>query len=230
MRTQSRLSAVIIRLCRLCPTEIDVKVNLFQICDPRGEVAATSSHLVSQRQTESRFRPRQHVKSGSNYHCCSNICISESDKLLTVCDILTVSPAVQLSRQTHLTQQLLVCCFKSCSYHRKNDKNWNYAGKGTLWNKFCGKNSLSGCVVRGRRRNAGFCARSAVGGWLNDRRMQHMQKYQLQCSHWTWTWRAHRPRGGLIVLWFTPMMIIAEIIDNYLLNFLHRVCVHTGLT
>ena len=97
MRTQSRLSAVIIRLCRLCPTEIDVKVNLFQICDPRGEVAATSSHLVSQRQTESRFRPRKHVKSGSNYHCCSNICISESDKLLTLCDILTVSPAVQLS-------------------------------------------------------------------------------------------------------------------------------------
>ena len=90
-RTQSRLSVVIIRLCRLCPTEIDVKVNLFQICDPRGEVAATSSHLVSQRQTESRFRPRKHVKSGSNYHCCSNICISESDKLLTVCDILTVS-------------------------------------------------------------------------------------------------------------------------------------------
>ena len=99
-RTQSRLSAVIIRLCRLCPTEIDVKVNLFQICDPRGEVAATSSRLMSQRQTESRFRPRKHVKSGSNYHCCcSNICISESDKLLTVCDILTVSPAVQLSRQ-----------------------------------------------------------------------------------------------------------------------------------
>ena len=105
MRTQSRLAAVIIRLCRLCPTEIDVKVNLFQICDPRGEVAATSSHLVSQRQTESRFRPRQHVKSGSNYHCCSNICISESDKLLTLCDILTVSPAVQLSRQAHLTNK-----------------------------------------------------------------------------------------------------------------------------
>ena len=123
----------------------------------------------------------KHVKNGSNYHCCSSICISQSDKLLTVCDILTVSPAVQLSRQTHLTQQLLVC-FQSCSFHRKNDKNWNCAGKGTLWNKFCGKNSLSGCVVRGRRRNAGFCARSAVGGWLNDRRMQHMQKYQLQCT------------------------------------------------
>ena len=104
MSTQSRLSAVIIRLCRLCPTEIDVKVNLFQICDPRGEVAATPSQLVSQRQTESRFRLRRHVKSGSNYHCCSNICISESDKLLTLCDILTVSPAVQLSRQTHLTR------------------------------------------------------------------------------------------------------------------------------
>ena len=129
MRTQSRLSAVIIRLCRLCPTEIDVKVNLFQICDPRGEVAATSSHLVSQRQTESRFRPRQHVKSGSNYHCCSNICISESDKLLTLCDILTVSPAVQLSRQTHLTQQLLVCCFKSCSYHRKMTKTGTVPAK-----------------------------------------------------------------------------------------------------
>ena len=192
-------------------------------------MAATSSHLVSQRQTESRFRPRQHVKSGSNYHCCSNICISESDKLLTLCDILTVSPAVQLSRQTHLTRNSFWSASKAAVLIKK-DKSLNCARKDTLLNKFSGKNSLSGCVVRGRRRNAGFCARSAVGGWLNDRRMQHMQKYQLQCSHWTWTWRAHRPRGGLIVLWFTPMMIIAGIIDNYLLNFLHRVCVHTGLT
>ena len=163
MRTQSRLSAVIIRLCRLCPTEIDVKVNLFQICDPRREVSATSSHLVSQRQTESRFRPRQHVKSGSNYHCCSNICISESDKLLTVCDILTVSPAVQLSRQTHLTRNSFWSASKAAVLIKK-DKSLNCARKDTLLNKFSGKNSLSGCVVRGRRRNAGFCARSAVGG------------------------------------------------------------------
>lgn len=32
-------------------------------------------------------------KTASNYHCDCSICISESDKLLTVCDILTVGSA-----------------------------------------------------------------------------------------------------------------------------------------
>ena len=132
-RTQSRLSAVIIRLCRLCPTEIDVKVNLFQICDPRGEVAATSSHLVSQRQTESRFRPRKHVKSGSNYHCCSNICISESDKLLTVCDILTVSRNNGATVAENTFNPAAVLQFPNCSFHlRKSKLKSDNKSEGTL--------------------------------------------------------------------------------------------------
>ena len=89
-RTQSLLSELIIRLCRLCLTEIDIRVNLFQICWPcRREVPGPNLSPALARQTVSILS--KHVKNGSNYHCCSHICISQSDKLLTVCDILTVS-------------------------------------------------------------------------------------------------------------------------------------------
>ena len=121
-RTQSLLSELIIRLCRLCLTEIDIRVNLFQICWPcRREVPGPNLSPAMARQTVSILS--KHVKNGSNYHCCSHICISQSDKLLTVCDILTVSRSAAEPQQTHLTRRLDFATSKTAVFTSKRKKS-----------------------------------------------------------------------------------------------------------
>ena len=147
-RTQSLLSPLIIRLCRQSLTEIDIRVNLFKICWPcRQEVAGSSPNLSHQTRVSILSK---HEKKGSNYHCCRSICISQSDKLLTVCDILTVrcgavgsaaantfNPAASQFPKLHFSHQ------------REARKNPKCASKGRLWcwreaeigfEKLCGKN------------------------------------------------------------------------------------------
>ena len=125
---------LIIRLCRQSLTEIDIRVNLFQICWPcRGEVASSSKFAQTRVSILSK-----HVKSGSNYHRCS-ICISQSDKLVTLCDILTVSPgaAPAVSQQTHLTQRLYN--FPKLQFHIKErgGKTWTECARRTLMLSAC---------------------------------------------------------------------------------------------
>ena len=64
-------------------------------------------------------------------NCCSSICISESDKLLTVCDILTVSRNNGATVAENTFNPAAVLQFPNCSFHVRKLKS-DSKSEGTL--------------------------------------------------------------------------------------------------
>ena len=88
---------------------------------------------------------------------------------------------VQLSQKTHLTRRL---CFNSQTavFTSETEVRQQIWGHTLIKAGMPGKNSEDSAAEEETWRWLFALGSPAVGGWLNDGRMQHMQKYQLQCT------------------------------------------------